>query len=183
MGIEQIFFHLTYAFLLISAMTKLPPFARSLQILSVLALGSFLTLSSKDGYMWQVWSSGVVLFHLFFWKNYHSVTSRYEEFELDIWNEYFHDVSDEDFQLLLDSSDWRKFNFSGTISADKDYFVLKYAQEEKSWQKLMSSQTLINAKGDLKLFVDREALREANPLLETSILHLLTEMPRTSLAS
>lgn len=183
MDIDQIFFHLTYAFLLLSAVTKLPQITRILQVFTVLALGSFLTLSSKDGITWQVWSSSVVLCHLFFWRSYSLINNEYEDVETEVWNEYFEDVSDEDFQLLIDSSEWRSFHFNSTIVADKDYFVLKYNDEQCTWKKLMQGSSLINSKDDLKLFVDVESLREANPLLETTILHILTKSSPTSMAS
>lgn len=183
MDIDQIFFHLTYAFLLLSAMTKLPQFTRILQVFAVFALGSFLTLSSDSGVTWQVWSSSVVLFHLFFWRSYNSLNNEYDDLETDIWNEYFQDVSEEDFQLLIDCSDWHKFDFAGSIIADKDYFVLKYNEDKCTWKKLMHGESMMNNKDDIKLFVDREGLKEANPLLETSILHILTASSAARMAS
>ncbi|GEM_PF-5412897 len=183
MDIDQVFFHLTYGFLLVSAMTKLPQFTRVLQVFAIFALGSFLTLSSESGITWQIWSSAVILFHLFFWKSYNSMNNEFEEQENEIWNEYFQDVSDEDFQTLIDCSDWRNIPFKGSIVADKEYFVLDYSDEESSWKKVTHGESLVVAKDDLKLFVDREELREANPLIETTILHILTKPPLTSMAS
>jgi hypothetical protein len=183
MDIEQIFFHLTYAFLLISAITRLTPFTRFLQILAVLSLGSYLTLSTGEGYWWQIWSSAVVLIHLFFWKNYRRHNSTYESIELEIWNDYFNDVSEDDLQVLLDCSKWRKFKFNGTIISDKEYFVFTHSKESKMWQKLESSQAHIVKKGDLKLFVICDDIRDSNPLIEKAILHFLTTSSRTDFAS
>ena len=166
-----------------SALTKLSPLSRFLQILAVLCLGSFLTLSSKEGYMWQVWSSVVVLFHLFFWKSSHSLNHQYEEQESDIWSQFFQDISDEDFQIFLDSSDWREFSFNGTISADREYFVLNFRKDESKWQKLDLAQNLVTRKGELMLFVDVEILREESMQLETVLEQILRETPRTTLAS
>jgi len=174
MNIDQVFFHLTYAFLLVSALAKLPPFARFMQVLVVLSLGSFLTMTDKSEIVWQVWSSSIVLFHLFFWKNYKSNKSKYEDLEIEIWNEFFVDTDDEDFQLLLDCSEWKKFSFSATITLDKDYFILTTGEDEHTWLSASVGTTHSVQRDDLKLFVDREELREANALLETAILHILT---------
>lgn len=183
MEINQIFFHLTYAFLLITSLTRLTPFARCLQFLVVLSLGSYLTLVEQSEFTWQIWSSCVVLFHLFFWKNYSSRESKYESNEIEIWNEFFEDSSEEDFQIFMNCSQWRSFSFNGNIVSDKDYFVLSYNEEASSWDKLSVGESYSISKGSLKLFVDRNQLREQNSLIESAVLHILTTNRTNRMAS
>lgn len=174
-----VFFHLSFSFLLVNSFMRMSKLSRISIIGATLSLACYFTMTSPQGISWQVWASSIVLIHLINWNRSNlSEKKFFDDYENEIFDTYFSEFSEDQFNLILDESHWEEYSRIGSFKILKDEIILKW-EDNPDWEfHSMNSVINVNEKS-LYFIIDINVIKESNLELFQKLL-LLAQSSRQS---